>query len=314
MSLNLAAALLACSRSTQGAITALQQTADQHDLAILNLVAVDYGDRTDLAGRTVTGTPAGSVVLRDRPYSIAVSPGGDWIAWDYWSARPYPEGAGAKFRIVLATTSEPIRSFTFGSWFGGILAISSKAQYVALINGGADGSRPYGLVVADTAADRIDYDLTDLVTRFPLPQVVRLSLSGSGGRLVAGSADWFTVIDVPSRRSVYEARGRYPSLSPDGEVLAFLDQDQHVVLMALSTGAGRTLVDWPERVSGIGAWSPDGRYLLAGVSDPISLSNRLIAIEAATGNAVDMMPIGDLAGDRCVWIKRGFLSASSVLG
>ena len=140
-------------------------------------------------------------------------------------------------------------------------------------------------------------------------------MSGSGNRLVVGSSDWFTVIDLPSRRLVYEARGTYPSLSPDGEFLAFLDRDKHVVLLvALSTGTERTFMGWPRRVSGVGAWSPGGQYLLAGVSDGFSLSKKLVAIEIATGRIVELMPLGDLAGDRCVWIKRGFLSASPALG
>jgi hypothetical protein len=28
---------------------------------------------------------------------------------------------------------------------------------------------------------------------------------------------------------------------------------------------------------------------------------------------IDVMPLGDLAGDRCVWVKKGFLSANSPL-
>jgi len=41
---------------------------------------------------------------------------------------------------------------------------------------------------------------------------------------------------------------------------------------------------------------------------------KLVAIEAKTGQVIDMMPLGDLAGDRCVWIKKAFLSASTALG
>ena len=238
---NLAAGLVGCSKPTQGAMTDLQEMADQQELAILSLVAVDYGIRTDLSGRTVAGAGAGRIVLRDRPYSIAVSAEGEWIAWDNWSARPEPEGIGAKLLVILATTSPPTRSLTFDSWFGGPLAISSKAEHLALIKGVTGQKQPYSLVVADTAAARVEHDVTDLVTRFPLARAVRLGLSGSGNRLVVGSAEWFTVIDLPSRKSVYEARGRYPSLSPDGEFLAFVDQDRRVFLRALSTRSGRIL-------------------------------------------------------------------------
>ena len=239
---------------------------------------------------------------------------GEWIAWDNWSARPEPEGIGAKLLVILATTSPPTRSLTFDSWFGGPLAISSKAEHLALIKGVTGQKQPYSLVVADTAAARVEHDVTDLVTRFPLARAVRLGLSGSGNRLVVGSAEWFTVIDLPSRKSVYEARGRYPSLSPDGEFLAFVDQDRRVFLRALSTRSGRILRGRSGSVDGIGAWSPDGRYLLAGVSGTLSLSKKLVAIDSRTNRVVDLMPLGDLSGDKCVWVKKSFLSSSSTLG
>ena len=82
MSWKLAAGLVGCSREIPRALADdLQKTADQQGLAILDLVAIDYGDRTVLSGNTIAGAPAGKVVLRGRPASIAVSPDGDRIAW-----------------------------------------------------------------------------------------------------------------------------------------------------------------------------------------------------------------------------------------
>lgn len=312
MSWNLAAGLVGCSRPTQGAMTDLQEAADEQNLAILSLVAIDYGVRTDLSGRTIAGAPAGKVALRDRPYSIAVSPDGDWIAWDNWSARPQPEGVGAALRVMLATPSQSARSLAFDSWFGGPLAVSSKAEHVALVRGVVGQEPSYSLVVADGTTGRIEHDVTSLITKFPLSQAIRLAMSGTGDRLVVGSSGWFTVIDPASRESiVYEARGRYASLSPDGQFLAFVDEDRQVSLLDLSTRTRRILLDRSQNVSGIGAWSPNGQYLLAGLAG--SGSKKLVAVDAKTGQVIDMMPLGDLAGDRCVWIKKGFLSTNSPL-
>jgi WD40 repeat protein len=293
-------------------LTDLQKTADQQDLAILSLVAIDYGVRTDLSARTIAGAPWGKVVLRDRPYSIAVSPDGDWIAWDNWSARPKPEGMGVALRVMLATPSLSARSLLFDSGFGGPLAVSSKAEHVALIRGVVGQEPSYSLIVADGTTGRIEHDVTSLISKFPLSQAVRLAMSGAGDRLIVGSSEWFAVIDPALRESVYEARGRYPSLSPDGELLAFVNEARQVFLLDLSTRTRRILLDRSRNVSGIGAWSPNGQYLLAGVAG--SGSKELVAIEAKTGQVIDMMPLGDLAGDRCVWVKKGFLSANSALG
>jgi WD40 repeat protein len=314
MSWRLAAGLVGCFRAAPSALADdLQRITDQQDLSILSLVAVDYRDRTDLSGRTIAGAPAGKVVLRDRPYSVAVSPDGNWIAWDNWSARPKPEGSGAALRVMVATPSQPARSLAFDSWFGGPLAISSKAEHVTLVRGAIGQGPSFSLVVADGTTGRIEHDVTRLITKFSLSQAIRLAMSGAGDRLVVGSSEWFTVIDPSSNESVvFEARGRYASLSLDGRFLAFVDEDRQVSMLDLSTRTRRILLDRSRNVIGVGAWSPNGQYLLAGLAS--SGSKRLVAIVAKTGRVVDMMALGDLAGDRCVWVKKGFLSARSALG
>jgi len=62
---------------------------------------------------------------------------------------------------------------------------------------------------------------------------------------------------------------------------------------------------------GIGEWSPNGQYLLAGLAGWVS--KKLVAVEVKTGQVIVMMPIGDLAGYWFVWIKKAFLSANSPL-
>ena len=314
MSWKIAAGLVACSKTTPSSFANdLGKATDFRDLAILSLVAVDYGDRTDLLGRTIVGAPAGKVVLDERPYSVAVSPDGNWIAWDNWSARPKPEGSGAALQVMLATPSQSVRSLAFGFWFGGPVGVSSKAEHIALVRGVVGQKPSYGLIVADGSTGRVEHDVTNLITRFPLSQAIRLVMSGKGDRLVVGSSEWFTVIDPASTEPVvYEARGRYPSLSSDGQFLAFVDEDRQVSVVDLSSRTRRILLDRSRNISGVGAWSPNGQYLLAGLIT--SGSKTLAAIEAKTGQVIDMMSIGDLAGDRCVWVKKGFLSRNAPHG
>jgi hypothetical protein len=170
------------------------------------------------------------------------------------------------------------------------------------------------LVVLGTSTAQDESDVTALVTGFPLSQVIRLGLSDSGSRLVAGSAQQFIVIDRPSNKPQLEGRGRYPSLSPNGQSLAFVDEQKQLVVASLATGRSQTLLGRWCRTFGVGAWSPDGKYILAGVAGPLSLSKKLVAVEVETNVVVDIMPIGDLAGDRYVWIKNSFLSSRGVLG
>jgi hypothetical protein len=305
---------VACTSADRGARATLQAYAAEHDLAIMSLVVVDKTSGSELSGHTVEGAAAGKVVLRDRPYSVGVSPDGEWVAWDNRNARPWPEGASAYANVLIANATEPARLIGLNTGFGGFVAISSKARYVALVNAGVNRSAQFRLVVIETSTARVENDVTPLITGFPLSQAIRLGLSDSGSRLVAGSAQQFMVIDLASRKLLLQGRGRNPSLSPDGESLAFMNEHRQLVVANLSSGLRRTLLGRWWRTVGVGAWSPDGKYLLAGVVRPLSLAIRLVAVEFETNVAADVMPIGDLGGARYVWIKNGFLSSQRVVG
>jgi hypothetical protein len=285
--------------------------ADKENLAILSLVPIADEYRTDLLSYTLTGAPAGRVAFRDSLLSVAVAPDGGWIAWDNWSALPKPLGTGSPLRIALANQGQLVRSLVFDSSFGGLLAVSSAAGQVAVIRGAGVPEPSFSLVVADGATGRVDDDLTSLIRGSPLSAAIRLGMSGSGGRLVVGSSGSLAVIDRASRTLVYEDRGRDPSLSPSGEFLAFMDEERQLVVVELSSRARRIPLGRSANVSGVGAWSPNERYLLVGLAG--WRWKRLVAIDARTGQVIEVMPLGDLAGDRCVWVKRGFLSAGSPL-
>ena len=116
------------------------------------------------------------------------------------------------------------------------------------------------------------------------------------------------VIDLPSRKILLEQDGHYPSLSPQGDVIAFLDKREDLVVTTLTTGARRSIRNRWNTV-GVGGWSPDGRFLLAGVRAPLPFYVHLVAIEHSTEEFVEIMRLemeGDF-GETCVWIKRRLL-------
>ena len=303
--------LVGCSRSIPSAQAAdLQKMTREEDLAILSLLESGYRNRTELQGRTIAGTPAGAVVIHDRPHCLAVSPDGAWIAWDNPSALPKQVGSGAPLRLTLATPSQPPRTLVFDSYFGGRLALSANAEHVALVRGNLDQEPVFELVVVDGSTGRVERDVTPMLTRRPLSSGTRLALSSAGDRLLVASSEWTSVLDLAAASGsvLTEVRSWNASLSPNGRFLAFVDQGRRVNLIDLSTRSQRVLLGRWQRVSAIGAWSPNGRYLLVGLLG--LLSNRLVALDVDTGQLIDLHPLGTVAGHLSVWIKSRFLSGA----
>ena len=152
--------------------------------------------------------------------------------------------------------------------FAARLAISSKAEHlaVALVEAAGPITR---LIVLKTQTGEIEYDVTDLITRFSLRDLERLRLSARGDRLVVGSLKWFSLIDLPSRRVLFEGAGRFASISPSGEFLAFVDARRKLSVVTVAIGETRHLLK-SSTTHGVGSWTPDGTFLFAGLEGPLS--------------------------------------------
>lgn len=140
--------------------------------------------------------------------------------------------------------------------------------------------------------------------------ISRLQISANGNRLAVASYKAFVVLDLPSSKVVLEGDGQYASLSPQGNTLAFLDTRRGLVLTDLATEATKILANPWWTVVGVGAWSPDGKFLLAGGRPLMNLVFDLLAVDTATADFARVMRLemeGDY-GQTCVWIKRRLLS------
>jgi len=262
---------------------------------------------------TVTGASAGRLLLPDRPYWLSVAANACSVAWVPFStvSSPLFPGGAAEPLVRFAEDRRAVRTVRFTGVCANQVAISSKAEHIAVI-AVIDNAGSRRLIVLNAASAEVEYDLTDLITRFTLSAVYRLQISANGDRLAVASRESFVVIDLPSRKLVLDGVDRFPSLSPRGDTLAFVHKSGSLVVTALATGTKRILMNrWWATAVGIGAWSPDGKFLLAGVRDPIGLFTSLVAIDAETDESAEIMRLeveGD-HGEACTWIKRHFLSA-----
>jgi hypothetical protein len=145
-------------------------------------------------------------------------------------------------------------------------ALSSRADVIAAIGIPYDltkGNRRV-LLAIDRRSGGIIHDLTES-THLELGNNLEvISISGSGTLVALGdrSSQKIQVLEIASGRTAYSGSGRFPRLSPDGPQLAFLSEDI-ISIHTFSGGSTRQLTP-VKNIRGIGAWSPDGRFLLAG--------------------------------------------------
>ncbi len=256
---------------------------------------------------TVTGADVGPLALVDRPYDRSVSPDGAWVAWVPLSSLPH---LGTEQPLVLFTNDpRSVQSVKFKGRHADQVAISSNAGHLAL-TAVVDEALHSRLIVLNPATAELEHDLTELITRFRLSEVERLRISANGGLLAIASRESFVIVDVPSRKVMLETYGRFPSPSPRGDSLAFLDNRRDLTIAIVSTGARKVIASPFWTVAGVGGWSPDSRFLLVGARPVSSVFIHLVAIDCFNGEFAEIMRLdeGD-RGETSVWIKRRLLSA-----
>jgi hypothetical protein len=264
------------------------------DLVILTL---------GLAVWDVRGRALGRLNLPEISMSTAaVAPDARCIAWVRcrFNGRSIEPGAG----IGIIDGIRAPRKIPYEDMLPTEIAISTNARHIARAWG--MGVRRVVLMNGETGL--VEHDLTDLI-RPVTGQIYRLGITADGSRLAVASDDDFMVVDVPSWRSLLAANGRCPALSPDGATVAFVDHKHRLILKDLGTGAERyPMKGW--NTYGVGRWSPDGRFLLAGAWVELSLLRRLVAVDTHKGGflAIGNLGEGD-GGDRCAWVARRLITA-----
>jgi len=289
---------LACAPSKAGILARLSQGARSADLVTIDTLVPE--------AMTVIGADAGRLVLPERPGRLSVGPDGRWVAWFPYSSSVYPESTEGPL-AYFTDNPRSARRVRLKGRFGARLAISSGAERlaVAVVVGAEATTR---LVVLKPATGAVEHDVSDLITWFSLRDLERLRLSGSGERLVAGSRNRFSVVDLPSHKVLLEGEGRFPALSPSGEAIAFVDGHRKLNLTTLATGATRRLLR-RSTTHGVGSWTPDGALLLAAVEGPLSFFCYLVAVDCSADACAEIARLEEHdSGQECALINRRLLT------
>jgi hypothetical protein len=215
----------------------------------------------------------------------------------------------------IRADQKPNRTILLMNDLGSIRSIAYREGSAVRI--GLSGSGLIYLIVAtDRATRRLisvpelasENDHTGIVSKFDLSQVEQLRPSADGSRLAVGWRESFVVVDVPSRRIIAEGEGRFPALSPDGRRVGFVNKRQQFIVTTIGAGEKRLLAD--DWIGGtVGAWSPDGRWLLGGARRRLSSETSLLAIDVESNASVELWSLGDDSGNRSLWIGKHLLTA-----
>ena len=152
-------------------------------------------------------------------------------------------------------------------------------------------------------------DLAKILDWHGTDRSVRLTISTDGTLAALSSGRECTVLGISAASVVYRSTAEACSISPDGRKLALLDGGSGIVVITVPSGSR---VRWLKgrKVIGIGAWSPDGRYLAAGIFKRLHVYATLVAasIDHEGACAIATLAEGDRGGGSS-WIANEFLAA-----
>ena len=183
-----------------------------------------------------------------------------------WSSYPIDEfGKDIPF-LTVATLRNGVQTVSVEGLVSIGCALSSRAEIIVAIGisyNPTKGNRR-ALLAIDRRHGGTIHDLTQSVHLELGNNLEMISVSGPGNLVALGDrpTKQIKVFEIASGRTVYSTSGRFPRLSPDGTQLAYVNEDI-ISIHSFSDGTTRQLTRI-NKVSGIGAWSPDGRFLLAG--------------------------------------------------
>ena len=300
-----AGGMLECSAKRSPLGAKLASMTERLDLAIIPTL---WTNGLPPEAVSASGEKVGKLLLADHPWCLCVSPDGTWVAWVPRASQPPPLGVG-DLRVLFNDAKSGNKTIRLGRGYPEQLSMSSGADHLALITIAGVPSEAR-LLVLNSSSGQVESDMTGLISRFGAPDIDCLRISSSGRYLAVGTKEQFVVIDVQPGRVLLESSGRYPSLSPLGDSVAFVNKEQELVAISLVTRTSRKLMTGWWSTLGLGSWSPDGTFLLAGVRGRFSVFTKLVAIDCTTGEFVAIVPRleeGNL-GERSAWVKRPLLT------
>jgi hypothetical protein len=242
-----------------------------------------------------------------------ISPDGTALAW--WSFPVMAQGEKVPFLTVesLKEGIQPV--WVEGRVATGKIGLSSGADViVAMALQYPRLSKSWKLLVIDRHSGIVVHDLTPFVTQFKVTAdlmtsnyIEDISVSGMGNLVALGTPEQIQVLEIPSGKSVYTGPGSFPRLSPDGKRLAFVDKDK-LWIYSFADGATVQLLK-DTQVKGIGGWSPDGRFLLAGAwTKKLSFEKRQIIVDTTKDEyaVIGKLGEGDY-GTNFAWVSTKLL-------
>ena len=234
------------------------QTTAVRDLEVGSVAVINLLDQ-NLIAHDLNRTKCGRLQLPECcSWSPAIAADASTVAWFPTSSFPYPQSDNHQPVLIRAGLRASRRIQCNGH--GLHLAVSSGAERIAMVVAGA-GTQGSRLVVVDGNSGEVAIDLTQSAAEIVTQPIERLQMSGTGDHIVIGTRGTFHIIEVPSGRLVISQNGRFPSISPDGGTLAFLDEDRALFALEIANGTTRALIARGSTF-GVGAWDPRGRFLL----------------------------------------------------
>jgi hypothetical protein len=242
----------------------------------------------------------------------SISPNGDTIVWCF---EPYPPNGEA---IPLVT----VKSLKDGEqplWVDGLVAagpigISENGNVIVTVARplAPDHWRERKLLAIDRQARGTPHDLTPFLSQINVADKVEsgnnvevISVSGAGTLTAIGTPRQIQVLEIPYGKTVFAGPGRFPRVSPDGARLAYVDNDR-LMMRSFADGSTIQLIKGT-RVKGLGGWSPDGHFLLAGAwtgSMRLAWDKGQIVVDTKTDKyaVIDKLGEGDF-GDQFAWVS-----------
>ena len=183
---------------------------------------------------------------------------------------------------------------------GGALAISQGASTVAAVV--YDGR--LRLMTFETASGR-ETDISHLLENIDPRTIQHLCTSLQGDRLLVGAESDLCVLDLAGKRSSRSAgEAATPSITPDGQRVAFVEDGVVVIYEFKSNQFEKMPSAW--QVDWLGAWSPNGKFLLAAGRKPFSFRYRVFAIDIEQQDFAEVMDEPDEVLPGLSWVNRRF--------
>jgi len=263
-------------------------------------MARDEGLAVIEAGATIidlSGKICGQLSLASGPADAQVSPDGNFAVW---CPRPYAQpDPRLQEQVLWSDADNPIGALRV-SGVATMAAIASGATKIAAV---LATETDFRLVLIDVATGE-ETNLTPSFPKMELQRVQRMRLSNSADRLLLGWDYEFRVLDLALGKVMLEHKWRYASLSPEGDRIAFIQNEELYVRTLHDGSEKRTETDL--HLASCGGWSPNGRFLICDGIRRNALEYRVVIVDDAQGSFAYINGFPEEVSPEKYWIRRAF--------